>query len=210
MATWYLLNTTKYKGPAGDTLLDGGKLIDDTKYNLPLIIAAGGSVVPSGDAAATKAAAIAAVRGRQGQSVELIDTLMLAAVLSEVQQGQFNRLRSTNAAGNTVAAAAAISPNIAFTPTFSGKVLVRVWASFAANAGTVKPLVKQGATTVAALAISVATDGPVNYYAEVEVTGLALGTAVTFSFVTTAGDAVMTLGNGATGIAASMEVAERP
>ena len=208
MATWYLLNTIKFKGPAGDTLLDAGKLIDDTKYNLALIRSAGGQVVPSSNAAAAAAATIAQVRGRQGQDQQIIDALMCAA--AAVGGDPSNRKRSTGAAGATVAAAAAIVPAIAFVPVFSGKLLIRAWASFAAlGAGVVTPVLSQGATAIAAPAVSSGTGGPLNYYAEAEVTGLTLNASVTFNWTTTAGDATVTLGHGATGIAASMEILER-
>lgn len=215
MATWYLLNTIKFKGPTGPMLLKAGKLIDDTQISLSLVAAAGGVYVPSSDAAAAAAALIANKRSKQGEADQapatLLDLLVLAAVAGEGNASANSRTSTTKAAGATVAAAAAICPDIAFTPAFSGKVLVKGFASFEAlGAGVVTPIVKQGATTLVALAPSSGTGGPLNYSFETEVDGLAVGTSVTFTFHTTAGDATVTLGAGATGIAARFTVQELP
>ena len=217
MAKWILLNTTKFKGPTGPVLLDGGKTIDDTLFGLSQIQAAGGVVVPFTDALAATAATLATKRAKQGLANSpqgaLVDLLLIAAVAGEANASAASRKRSTRAAGATVAAAAAIVPAIAFTPTFSGKVLVRAWCSVEGLAsGTFTPVLNQGSTTIAAPAQYTGLTGgnPDDVYVEVEVTGLTLGTPVTFNFVTTTGDATVTLGNGSTGIAASMEVIERP
>lgn len=209
MAKWLLLNTIKFKnGQGGDVLLTSGKTIDDTIYSLAQIRAAGGSFVSANDAAASLYAPIAGTRKKQGQASELIDAMMLAAAAMGATAS--NRVRTTGAAGATVAAAAAICTAVTFTPQFSGKLLVRAWASFAAlGAGVVTPIVQQGSTTVLAFAQSSGTGGPINFHGEVELTGLTLGTPVTINFVTTAGDATVTLGHGATGIAAALEVTER-
>jgi hypothetical protein len=219
MALWILLNTVKFAssgvGAAIPTLLEAGKTIDDTKYNLTAIKAAGGVVVPSTDAGAAAAAVIAKYLRAGGQGDQspatLLDLTMVAAIAGEANASQATRLRSTATAGGTVAAAAAIVPAIAFAPTFSGKLHVRAWVSFAALAsGIVTPVLKQGSTVKAAAAPSSGTGGPLNTYLEVEVTGLTVGTPVTFNFTTTAGDATATLGTGSTGISASMEIVERP
>jgi hypothetical protein len=217
MATWYLVNSTRFKGPTGPIVLAAGKLIDDTKYNLTQIQAAGGVVVPSSNAVAAAASLIAQKRQKQGEGnnppASLLDLVMVAAVLGDVSSSATSRTSSQALAGATVAAGAAIVPAIAFTPTFSGKVLVRAWANIEAlAAGTFTPVLKEGATVIAAPAQYTGAAGapPYQVYVEQEVDGLTIGTSVTFSFVTTAGDALVTLGNGATGIAARMTVQELP
>jgi len=215
MATWILLNTTKFNASSGPVLLPAGKTIDDTKYNLTLIKAAGGIVVPSTDSIAAAAALIAQKRIKQGLANEsqdsLLDLTMIAAVAGEANAAHVSRSFTTKAAGQTVAAGAAISAAVTYTPTFSGKLNVWAWASFQAlGAGIVTPVLKQGSTAICAPAPSAGTGGPLNYYVEFETAALPLGTAVTFNWTTTAGDATVTLGNGATGIAARLQVEERP
>jgi hypothetical protein len=221
MATWYLLNTIKFNssqsGINTPTLLEGGKLIDDTKYNLTAIKAAGGVVVPSTDAAATAASLLCATARHGGQGDQspatLLDLLMIAAVAGQSNASSDSRVKSTRVAGSTVAAAAAIVPAITFTPAFSGKLKITAWASPEALAsGTFTPVLKQATVAIAAPAqyTGSADAVPGNVYVDVEVDGLTVGTAYTFNFVTTTGDATVTLGNGSTGIAASMTVQELP
>jgi hypothetical protein len=202
---------------SGPTLLQAGTEINDALYSTTQIAAAGGILVPSTDAAAAAAALIAQKRQKQGEgdasSATLLDLIMLAAVAGEANSSSASRKSSSAAAGATVAAGAAIVPAISFTPTFSGKVLVRAWMSAEALAtGTFTPVLKEGSTTIVAPAqyTGSADAVPANVYIEQEVDGLTVGTAVTFNLTTTAGDATVTLGNGSTGIAARMTVQELP
>lgn len=209
MATWYLLNTIKLRGPNGVSVLSAGELINDQFTLLSAILAAGGQVAPSGSASVAAAAVIAQKKKKQGASAAELNAIMLAAVPAP----EANRTNTTSVAGATVAAAAAIAPNNTFTPVSTGKARVRAWVNLAAlAAGTFRALVKQGATTIGALAAvtGAASQAPFSGYVEFEVTGLALYTPVTFSFVSTAGDATVTLGAGATGPAAGLSVQELP
>lgn len=209
MATWYLLNTIKLRGPNGVSVLSAGELINDQFTLLSAILAAGGQVAPSGSASVAAAAVIAQKKKKQGASAAELNAIMLAAVPAP----EANRTNTTSVAGATVAAAAAIAPNNTFTPVSTGKARVRAWVNLAAlAAGTFRALVKQGATTIGALAAvtGAASQAPFSGYVEFEVTGLALYTPVTFSFVSTAGDATVALGAGATGPAAGLSVQELP
>jgi hypothetical protein len=214
MATWYLLNTIRFKGPSGPALLKAGTLIDDAVRSLTDIQNAGGCVAPSTYPTVKANAAICQTLLARGGAEGLeftgeADRIMMSSFLVDQQGIDQNRVSSSGAAGATVAAGAAICPNLTITPKYSGKVVVEVDASFAAlGAGVVTPLVKQATTTIIALAASSGTGGPLNYHMKLEITGLTLGTAVTFSFVTTGTDATVTLGAGATGKAANFRVAE--
>lgn len=232
MASWYLLNTIKFNssqaGVNTPVLLEAGKLIDDTKYSTTAIKAAGGVLAPSTDVAATAAALIATASRKGGQADQspatLLDLTMVSAVAEQANANALtalskaaagNRAATTAAAGATVAAGAAICAAVAFTPTFSGKLLVRAYVSIQALAAatTFTPILVQAATTVVAPAQylgAVANTIPGNFYLEYEVDGLTVGTPVTFHFTSTAGDATVTLGNGSTGIAARLMVQELP
>jgi hypothetical protein len=215
MSKWILLNKTRYQGNSKtSTTLPAGKTIDDTVFNLAQIKASGGAVVPISDAAALLAQAFVQPFQREGQAdPPSIDAIMMAFVLSELQQMASNLTVANGLAGATVAAGAAITPNIVFTPQYSGKILISGYASFKAlGAGVVTPVVKNvtTTTTLEAMAPSSGTGGPLNYAFEDKVTGLTVGTAYTFSFTTTTGDATATLGNGATGNAAAFLIQEVP
>jgi hypothetical protein len=214
MATWILCNCVKFnQNDVGPLFLSAGDTIDDTKQNLSQIQAAGGVVVASSDAIVAAAQVIALKRRKGGAPTEELDRLMLAASAQSLRNAAQSLKTSTSAAGATVAAAAAIVPNIVFTSKSSTKVKIKFWASAQGlGAGaTFTPVVKQATTTIAAPAqyTGAATTFPYNVVGEVYAT-VVVGTASTFSFVSTAGDGTVTLGNGATGIAASMTVEEVP
>jgi hypothetical protein len=207
MATWYLLNTIRVKGPNGVSVLQAGELINDQFTQLSLIASAGGQVGPSSSAALAAASVIALKKRKQGAPVREIDAIMLA-----VNPGD-NYLFSTALAGATVAAAAAIVTALTFTPVATGKVRVRCYAALAPlGAGTFTPIVKQGATTIIAPGqlTGAASQSPNNVAGETVVTGLTLYAPVVFSFVSTAGDATVTLGHGAAGAAAGLFLEELP
>jgi hypothetical protein len=220
MAKWFLLNNIKFRGPNGASWLLAGETIDDTLQPTAPITAAGGVLVPTSNAAAAAAVGTAqnpgpVIKARKyiGEEYQQLNALMLAAVLGAVVNEGSNVASSQAVAGGTVAAAAAITPNVVFTPKSSGNATVLVWFSFAPLAsGTIRPVVKQGATTIGAFGTYTGAAGanPYNGYLELELTGLVVGTPVTFSFVTTAGDATATLGTGSTGQAAGMSVTEHP
>jgi hypothetical protein len=211
MATWILINSVKYNpGGGGTSFLSAGEIIDDTKLNLTKIKAAGGVVSQSSDLIVSAAQKIAAKLKKEGQEDKELDRIMLAAYALSSHHNEVDTLTSSGACGATVAAAAAIVPAISFTPQSTGRLRIRFWANFAGfGAGVVTPLVKQAATTIAAPAqYTGQATVPYNVSGEVIVSGLAIGTAVSFSFVTTAGDATVTIGAGATGIGAGMTVEE--
>lgn len=213
MALWYLVNGTRLKGPTGAVYLRAGELIDDTKgFSVATINAAGGILAPNTYPTVAAQAAFVQQRVRRGGLAETdADRIMMAAYSADFVATQQNRSIQTNAAGQTVAAGATIVPNVVFTPKVSGKVKIMAWVSIQAlAAGTFTPVLKQGATTIVAPAktTGAASQTPTHLYIEHEVDGLTIGQAVTFSFVTTAGDATVTLGNGATGISGRMEVQE--
>jgi hypothetical protein len=220
MATWFLLNSIKFHGVNGAFWRLAGETINDALEPTAPIAAAGGILVPTSNAAAAAAVGTAqnpgpVIKYRKyvGEEWSRLDALMIAAVLGAVVNEEANTQFSNGAAGATVAAGAAISPNVVFTPKSSGNVRIFAWASFVALAsGTCTPLLKQGATTLAAPAqlTGAASQGPYDPSLELEVTGLVVGTPVTFSWVTTAGDATVTLGHGSTGSASGLAVTEHP
>jgi len=144
----------------------------------------------------------------------MLAAIMATAVAAESDAFDTNRVSTNGAAGATVAAGAAISAACTITPKTSGTVKVRAWVSAQGlGAGaTFTPVLKQGTTTIAAPAQhnGAATTFPYNAWVELEVTGLTVGTAVTFNWVSTAGDGTVTLGNGATGKASGLTVEEKP
>src|SRR5580704_11540323 len=88
MATWYLLNCIKQRGTNGTTWLLAGEYIDDTQVSTAPILAAGGVLVPSTNAAATAAVGTNAapgpvIKARKyvGEEWARLDALMIAAVL---------------------------------------------------------------------------------------------------------------------------------
>lgn len=207
MATWYLLNTIRFgTSGVGASILTAGRLIDDTKTSLAAIQNAGGMVAPSTYPSVASQAAIVNGLLKRGGNVGVdqreADNLMMAAFGVDQLGMEQNRGTSDNAAGNTVAAAAAIAPAVTVTPKYSGKLRIRGTCSvqnFAA--GTFRPIVTRtptggGAVTVYSHATYTgsATSFPRDVVFEVEITGLPLGTAQTFAFVSTAGDAQVTLG----------------
>ena len=209
MASWFLLNTIRLKGPNGVSVLQAGELINDQFTQLSLIRSAGGQVGPSGNTALAAASVIALKKRKQGAPPAETNAIMLAAAPAP----SANHLDSTALAGATVVAAAAIVTALTFTPVSTGKVRVRCYAALAPlGAGTFTPIVKQGATTIIAPGqqTGAASQSPNNVSGETVVTGLALYTPVVFSFVTTAGDATVTLGNGAAGAAAGLFLEEVP
>lgn len=215
MAKWRMINSLRVTlgSPAAPTFFTAGDLIDDSVQPTAPITNAGGIIAPDSDAIINTAALAAQKLKRAGQPWELCDGLMAAAFASASYGKAQNRAVSTRAAGQTVAAAAAIVPNISFTPKSSGKILIRAWASVQGfAAGTFTPVVKNGSTVIAAPAqyTGAATNFPCNVMVEIEVDGLTVGTAVTLSFVSTAGDATVTLGNSNVGIGAQMTVVEVP
>lgn len=208
MATWYLLNTIRFKNPNGNgvSVLKAGELINDAQTPLANVLSAGGRVVPATNTSAVAASAIAWKRSLQGSEHEDLDAIMLASMTSGA-----NRVAESVVAGTTVAAAAAICPAISFTPVGSGKVRIKAWASLAAlAAGTFTPLIQQGSTTLAAPGKLTGAAGqtPYNLAVDFELDGLTPLTAYTFNFVTTAGDATVTLGAGVAGVAAQFSVEE--
>jgi len=213
MASWYLLNTTRMKGPNGATVLSAGELINDALTPTAPILSAGGQLVPSTNAAAAAGAVIATKKKKQGAQPTEIDAIMIAAVAASSSNEGGNVASSQAVAGGTVVAAAAITPNVAYTPKSSPNATVKSFFSFAPLAsGTIRVLLKQGATVIAALGTYTGAAGapPFNGSISLEVTGLVPGTAATFSLVTTAGDATATLGTGSTGAAAGLSVTEHP
>src|ERR1019366_5075949 len=169
MATWYLLNTIRVKGPNGVSVLQAGELINDQFTQLSLIRSAGGQVGPSGSASLA-AASVIALKRKQGAPVKEIDSIMQSASTAP----QANHLDSTALAGATVAAAAAIVTALTFTSISTGKVRVRCYAALAPlGAGTFTPIVKQGATTIIAPGqqTGAASQSPNNVSGETLVTG---------------------------------------
>lgn len=209
MATWYLLNTIRFKAPNGSgvSVLKAGSLINDAQTPLANVIGAGGRIVPASNASAAAAALIAQGSALEGDARPgVLTDIMLAGMMTNG-----NRFTETVLAGATVAAAAAICPAIVFTPVASGRVRVKAWASLAPlAAGTFTPLLKQGTTVLAApgQVTGAASQSPYTTIVDFEVDGLTPLTAYTFSFVSTAGDATVTLGHGSTGVAASFTVEE--
>lgn len=211
MATWYLLNCIRFKGPAGATVLSAGDQFNDAVTPLAPMQAAGAVFAPTSNANVATAAALAQQRKRGGAQPGELNSIMLAAAI--IPSVTAERKTSQGAAGATVAAGAAIAPAISFTPSFSGKLLIRAWASIQGlTSGTFTPILKVGTTTVAAPAqyTGESTTFPRDVFIEVEVDGNTVGSAETISFVTTAGDATVTLGHGSTGAGAGMSVTEVP
>jgi hypothetical protein len=212
MALWILLNTTRVRGTNGTSWIVASETINDAYTPTAPILSAGGILVPATNAAAAAAAVLGQALKKQGAQPAQIDALMIGSVAGAL--ASMGSVESSSAvAGSTVAAGAAISPNVTFTPQSSGNATVRAWASFAAlSAGTITPVVKQGATTIAAAAQYTGAAGanPDNVQITLDVTGLTPGTAYTFAFDTTAGDATATLGHGSTGAAAGLSVTEHP
>src|ERR1019366_861709 len=127
MATWYLLNTIRVKGPNGVSVLQAGELINDQFTPLATILSAGGQVGPSSSASLAAAVAVVVKKRKQGAPINEINAIMQAASTAP----QANHLDSTALAGAPVAAAAAIVPALTFTPVSTGKVRVRCYAALA-------------------------------------------------------------------------------
>jgi hypothetical protein len=210
MSKSYLVNTVRSKGKNGPVLFHAGALIDSSQIDVTLVTGAGGILAPTTYPTVAAQAAIVQGLRQSGEDRERpdLDVLMMAAWQADSVGLDQNRASSTAVAGATVAAAAAISGAVTITPAYSGKLAVRAWMSGTFTPGVVTPLLKNGGTTVAAPAQSAAT--PIDVEVEVELTGLTLGTPVTINWVTTGGDATVTLGNGVTGAGAGIFVREVP
>jgi hypothetical protein len=84
MATWYLINSTRFKGPAGPTLITAGELVDDTKTPLAPLQASGALFAPSSSPAVAVAAAFVQQRvKRGGQDPMEATAIMMAAYLQD-------------------------------------------------------------------------------------------------------------------------------
>lgn len=137
--------------------------------------------------------------------------LRRGAVALNLQSASKNRSQSFATAGSVVLAGGAISTTVGLTPVSSGKILVSAWLSYAAPAasGTARALVTstQASTTVTRAVLAPTIGGGA---VVLEVDGFTVGVPMTWSFVTVAGDASITLGTGASGAGAGLSVQELP
>lgn len=133
----------------------------------------------------------------------------LRAFITAVTQGFYNTF---SVAGTTVAAGAGITGTITATQVASGYFKVTAWFSGTAPAGNVTPIVSSGPHG-GALAVRVAgeqdsTTQPKFSCVFIFAPGGLVGSQWDFTFTTTAGDQVLTLGHGVTGLGAGMLVEE--
>lgn len=84
MATFYVCNTTRFKGPHGSVLITAGSLINDAQTNTTQLTAAGAVLAASSDTSVAAAAAIAQKRKKQGAPIHVLDSIMLGGALKQL------------------------------------------------------------------------------------------------------------------------------
>ncbi len=84
MATFYVLNTIKFKDTQGANLVFAGSLVDSTIDNTTGMQAAGAVLAASSDTSVAAAALIAQKRKKQGAAIHVLDSIMLASGLKQL------------------------------------------------------------------------------------------------------------------------------
>jgi hypothetical protein len=84
MATFYMCNTVRFRGPHGPVLVKAGSLINDAQINTTQLQAAGGVIASTADTTIAAAAVIAQKRRKQGASVHELDAIMLGAASKQL------------------------------------------------------------------------------------------------------------------------------
>jgi hypothetical protein len=84
MATFYAMNTTKFKNASGPTIVFAGQLVNDALVNVTQLKAAGAVLAASGDSSVAAAALIAQKRKKQGAPIHVLDSIMLASGLLQL------------------------------------------------------------------------------------------------------------------------------
>jgi hypothetical protein len=84
MATFYAMNTIKYKTASGPSIVFAGSLINDALVNTTLLKAAGLVLAASADTSVAAAALVAQKRKKQGAPIHVLDSIMLASGLLQL------------------------------------------------------------------------------------------------------------------------------
>jgi len=84
MAKWYLINSTRFKGPAGPTLITAGELVDDAITPLAPLQAVGAVFAPQASPNVALMATFCQARmKRGGQDTAELDRIMIAAYMQD-------------------------------------------------------------------------------------------------------------------------------